>query len=350
MKRETYNEKDSGTVYVWALVLPLVVSLIISFAISGSAKDPNDGHFLILDKLWFKMVLQIISALILAGLYFFYTKNNKISYNACQIAKKPNILMVLVCIVVGISMCFLTDKFITMIAIGLDHIGVNINSSINIPLSSFGYYLLAVLMIAILPAITEELVYRGMILNGLRKLGKWPAILLSSLAFCLMHGNIAQFPYTFLLGIVLGYIMFETSNLLLCIIIHFFNNATVLTQMYISGDPNPSIPKITDYSATDILLAIGLLVLAVGIIVLAFYLIHLIKKKTETKKEEIIEEPQEEKKTKKGTSLFAKSEKFTKPEKEIETPEIAKEKPISNLVMLIVGYFIAIAITIIGLL
>ena len=346
MKRETYNEKDSGTVYVWALVLPLVVSLIISFAISGSPKDETTGQYLVMKEVWFTCVLQIVSALLLSGLYFFYTKKSGISYNACQIAKKPNILMVLVCIVIGISMCFLTDKFITMIAIGLDHIGVNINSSINIPLSSFGYYLLAILLIAILPAITEELVYRGMILNGLRKLGKWPAILLSSLAFCLMHGNIAQFPYTFLLGIVLGYIMFETSNLLLCIIIHFFNNATVLTQMYITQ--NSTIPG--TLTTGYILEAIGLLVLAVGIIVLAFYLIHLIKKKTETKKEEIIEEPQEEKKTKKGTSLFAKNEKFTKPEKEIETPEIAKEKPISNLVMLIVGYFIAIAITIIGLL
>ena len=347
MKREMYNTKDSGTVYVWALILPIVVSIILSFALSGSPKDES-GQFEILKHAWFTCVLQIISALILIGIYFFYTKKNNISYKACGIAKKPNYLMVIICVVVGISMCFLTDKFITIIASVLQHIGVSLNSSINIPISSFGYYLLAVLMIAILPAITEELVYRGMILNGLRKLGKWPAILLSSLAFCLMHGNIAQFPYTFLLGIVLGYIMFETSNLLLCIIIHFFNNATVLTQMYISGDPNPSIPKITDYSAADILLAIGFFVLAVVIIILAFYLIHITKKKHAAKEiQQNISPLEEEKQKEKKVSVFAKNEKFTKPE--VEDAQALQKQKGTDIVPLIVGYLFAICITIIGL-
>ena len=346
MKREMYNAKDSGTVYVWALILPVVVAIILSFALNGAPKD--ESGYLVYKNVWFLCALQLISALILAGIYFFYTKKNNISYKACGIAKKPNYLMAIICVVVGISMCFLTDKIITLIASILQSTGLNIKDSLNFPLTSVGYYFLAIFIIAVLPAVTEELLYRGIVLNGLRGLGKWPAILLSALAFCLMHGNIAQFPYTFLLGIVLGYVMFETANLCLCIIIHFFNNATVLTQMYISGDPNQSIPKLTDYSAADILLAIGFFVLAVGIIILAFYLIHIIKKKQTAKEvQQNITSLEEEKQKEKKGSLFAKNEKFTKPI--VEAKPLDQKQKGTDLVLLIVGYIFAISFTIISL-
>lgn len=347
MKREMYDEKDAGKVYIWALILPVVVSILLAFALSGAPKDES-GKYLIFQNVWFLCALQLISALILAGIYFFYTKKNNISYKACGIVKKPNCLHVIICVVVGISMCFLTDKFITLIASVLQATGLKINDALNFPLNSFGYYMLAIFIIAVLPAITEELLYRGIVLNGLRGLGKWPAILLSALAFCLMHGNIAQFPYTFLLGMVLGYIMFETANLWLCIIIHFFNNATVLTQMYIAQSGDQDIPKLTDWSAADILMAIGFLVLAVGIIILACYLIHLIQKKQQSKKEQPINLVEEEKQKEKKSSLLAKSIKLAKQHQtttEITTEQKQKTPP----VLLIIGYVIAVFITIISL-
>ena len=347
MKRQTYNEKDSGFVYILALVIPIAVALIISFVISGTAKD-DSGNYIVSQQAWFNYLLQALSALIFVGIYFFYTKKNDISFKACGITKKPNYLMIIICVVVGFSLCFFTDKFISMIACGLKHIGIKVDSPFNIPLSTFGDYTLAILMIALLPALTEELIYRGIVLNGLRRMGKWPAILLSALAFCLMHGNIAQFSYTFLLGIVLGYIMFETSNLVLCVIIHFMNNATVLTQMYITQSSG-TIPD--SISLTYALEAVGFLILAVGIAILAFYLIHLIKKK-QTAKEEKVEEVKEEKtvdeKTKQKTkNLISQSIKFVRPEKQEEV----KEEPFSkkNLVMLIVGYAIAVCLTILHL-
>ena len=170
MKIESYDERDSGKVYIWALMLPLIISLIISIAITGSAKDES-GTYTIFKEIWFNYLLQIANGILLLGLFFFYTKSRKISYKACGITKKPNYLIVIICIVIGFSLCFFTDKFITLIAFGLDHIGVNINSSLKIPLSNFGEYAFALLIVAIMPAVCEELIYRGIILNGLRKYG-----------------------------------------------------------------------------------------------------------------------------------------------------------------------------------
>ncbi len=352
MKRESYNERDAGKVYLWALLIPIVVSLILSLALSGSPQDENN-RFLVLDKVWFICLLQILSAAILVGIYYFYTSRNKISYKACGITQKPNYLMVIICIVVGITLCLFTDKFITIIAIGLDKIGININSSMNIPLSNFGEYTLSILMIALLPAVTEELVYRGIILNGLRGLGKWSAILLSALAFSLMHGNIAQLPYTFLLGIVLGYVMFETSSLILCMTIHFFNNATVITQMYITQ--TSTIPE--SLSASYVIEAILLLIAAVGIVVLAFYLISLIKKQLAQKEVQAVSnnsESEEEISTKQNKKLNQKGvltqkEMVEQIKREIQLPNTKSQQDKSGIILLCVGYGVAICLILINL-
>lgn len=347
MKIQNYDERDAGKVYIWALILPIIVSIIIGIALTGAPKD-EEGKFIILKEIWFNYLLQIISALLLVGLYFSYTKSHNISYKACGITKEPNYLMVIICIVVGFSLCFFTDKFISLIAEGFKAIGININTSLNIPLSNFGEYVLAIVLVAICPAICEELIYRGIILNGLRKYGKWTAILLSALAFCLMHGNIAQFPYTFLLGVVLGYVMFETSSLILCIAIHFFNNATVLTQMYI--EQTYTTPTI---NATYVVEAIALFVVAIAIVMLAFYLIAKIKNKTDVQQEpsktqEKTEEENAQRKKNKEQKLLTKNEKFSRPEQtEVLVPK--KKKLDSGLVMLLIGYAVAILLTAINM-
>lgn len=88
-----------------------------------------------------------------------------------------------------------------------------------------GSWLGYVLVIVVAP-IVEEAVFRGMILRGL--LGRWPAaaaILVSAGLFALMHMNPAQFPVTFILGAVLGWIYMRTRSLGLCIAGHAINNS-----------------------------------------------------------------------------------------------------------------------------
>lgn len=322
-KIKNYNNKDSGFVYFLALMIPIAVGIILSFCLLGSPKDES-GKFVILQEVWFSCVSQILMAISLTAIWFFYSKTKNISYNAIKIKTKTNPWFIVICVVLGLSICLLTDKFITMFAVGLQQIGLTINTSLSIPLDCFGNYVLALFVIALLPAVTEELIYRGIILNGLRSLGKWPAILLTSLAFCLMHLNVGQFPFTFMLGIVLGYIMFETSCLWLCMILHFVNNATVLTGMYITQ--SSTLPQITALYAVE---AVVLLLVAVALIVLAFWLVKLIKQKTEKKENE----------------QTAKTELMQKSEKELEeqTP-----KNIKDLTMLFVGFGLALIFTFIN--
>lgn len=71
--------------------------------------------------------------------------------------------------------------------------------------------------------VVEEIVFRGLVMRGLEKYGKWFAIVASSVLFGLFHGNPAQSPYAFAVGLVMGYVAME-YNLLWAMVMHMINN------------------------------------------------------------------------------------------------------------------------------
>ena len=84
--------------------------------------------------------------------------------------------------------------------------------------------LLGFVSIAIVPALAEEFLFRGCVLSNLLPYGKTGAIVFSALLFSLMHGNFAQFLYTFVAGLVLGIVYIETGSIWTPTFIHLFNN------------------------------------------------------------------------------------------------------------------------------
>jgi sodium transport system permease protein len=80
-------------------------------------------------------------------------------------------------------------------------------------------------LFAMLPAVCEELAFRGFILSGLRHLGKkWWAIGLSAVFFGMTHSIIQQSIAATVIGLVLGYVAIQTSSLIPCILFHVTYN------------------------------------------------------------------------------------------------------------------------------
>jgi sodium transport system permease protein len=85
------------------------------------------------------------------------------------------------------------------------------------------------LVMALAPAVCEELAFRGFILSGLRHMGhKWGAILLSSVFFGVAHGMLQQSLNAVALGMILGFIAVQAGSLLPCVSFHFLYNALSL--------------------------------------------------------------------------------------------------------------------------
>lgn len=87
---------------------------------------------------------------------------------------------------------------------------------------------------AILPGLVEETVFRGWILGALRPFGERRALLLSALIFGLMHGNLTQVPFAFLLGMLFGFLYLRTGRLWIGMVIHALNNALSVVLDYVS--------------------------------------------------------------------------------------------------------------------
>ena len=100
--------------------------------------------------------------------------------------------------------------------------------------NSWTHFAILLLVLAALPAIAEELFFRGVIQNLLQKtsLGTIGAIVISALSFSLMHLEFDNFFAIWFMGIVLGYLYFVTQNLWVSIIAHFINNAGMITMKY----------------------------------------------------------------------------------------------------------------------
>jgi hypothetical protein len=90
----------------------------------------------------------------------------------------------------------------------------------------------AFMKVAVVAPIVEELIFRGLILQGFRRnYNALTAVFMSALLFALFHLNPWQFPATFVLGLLLGWIMMRTNNILLAIIGHSINNFLVLLSL-----------------------------------------------------------------------------------------------------------------------
>jgi sodium transport system permease protein len=86
-------------------------------------------------------------------------------------------------------------------------------------------------LMALMPAICEELAFRGFILSGLRHVGrKWTAIVISSVLFGLAHGILQQSIAATLVGIVIGYLAVQTGSLLPCVGFHLVYNSMSLVM------------------------------------------------------------------------------------------------------------------------
>lgn len=97
---------------------------------------------------------------------------------------------------------------------------------------------LSVFVVALIPCLFEEAVYRGVFYNEYRKSNIKVGILLSAFLFGIMHQNLNQFSYAFAMGIVFALLIEATDSIVSTMIVHFIINANSVIMTYM-------LPKLT---------------------------------------------------------------------------------------------------------
>lgn len=165
--------------------------------------------------------------------YFVYNKVRKVNNKfAMSDGQKISLLPISTSMVLAIISIFLFTPFMNLIQYWFMSIGYIPDNSLPLQAemsSNMSFLLIGVILYALLPAIAEEIVFRGIIQKSLStKLNGFGTILLTTLMFVMVHGSLQQTVYQFLVGIMLSYVVYVGGSVIYGIILHFLNNLFVL--------------------------------------------------------------------------------------------------------------------------
>ena len=166
---------------------------------------------------------------------------------------------------------------INMILSALANLGLNTDGGSLYPMDTPARIILGFVAYALLPAFAEELLFRGIIFKGFsRSATPRTVVLFTALMFCLMHGGIQQTLYQFILGLMLGLIMYYTGNIILPMLFHFLNNFMVVL-LEITGAYNSFLNGFKQ-NFVGYIIAFALACAGVGLIVLLLWALKKVNK------------------------------------------------------------------------
>lgn len=205
---------------IGAVNVVFLVSILISVVVA----------FLPLDFLVERPALQLIfSQVILVLPSVVYMLKYRLPYAETVRFKKLKLGDMAFCILFGI----LIQPLLTLLNALSMVFSTNGTSTFMLELSNQISVLPALLLMAVVPGVLEETVYRGVFYNEYSKINPWKAALLSGFLFGLMHGNINQFCYAAVMGIIFALLIEATGSILSTMLIHFWINASSVVMIYL---------------------------------------------------------------------------------------------------------------------
>lgn len=208
----------SGIAFSVASVLPTVLSVLFLLCVGSGDFSQTD---------WFLYVSYALPqiAFLITAVWFFYYLKQPIGQTLKNQKCKPRYFLLAFLLQLGLfSLSELNALFLEF----LGNFGY-VDVGISLP-SMDGFGVVGVLfVVAVLPAVFEEIMFRGVLLNGLKSFGKTGAVLLCGALFALYHQNPAQTLYQFCCGVAFALIALRAGSVLPTVFSHFLNNALILT-------------------------------------------------------------------------------------------------------------------------
>lgn len=191
---------------------------------------------------WAQLIGSVVSFIVPALLFGYYSSPKALPYVGLQRTVVPALLLA------SVVLLFCIQPFVGWLGEvnshakfgslqkSLEEMEAVYNRALKVflKMKNFGDLLINLLIMALLPAIGEELFFRGALQKSLLRLSEkpWLAILISSAVFGLLHGTFFKLLPIFTLGLLLGTVYHITRNLWYTITIHFINNAFAVLSVY----------------------------------------------------------------------------------------------------------------------
>lgn len=217
-KQLPLSAKGGGLAFSVAVVLNIFVGLIASVIIGASGLTGTDAA----KYLGYLTSSIALIATVLVMRFMFNQPLCKFATLKCH----PKYILIGLLLIYGLlfSLNSLNGYLIKLFEL----MGYTPKSSTLPDLS--GWNLLpAILVIAVLPAVLEEFLFRGIILNNIEgEVGSVRTIFLVGFLFSLYHGSVEQTIYQFICGCLFALLAIRSRSITPVVLIHFINNAIIL--------------------------------------------------------------------------------------------------------------------------
>ena len=162
------------------------------------------------------------------------------------------------------------------------------NMEVDIPIPETGVELLiSLLVIAVVAAVCEEVLFRGVLQSSFEKLGKACMFLLVSLLFTAFHFSIEQFMGLFMLSLLITYMVYRTNSIFAGMLAHFTNNAAAMVISFFANKIPESILLESETTSLEFPMWIQIIILAaivIGLTAVAITLLVIFTKRTKSTK------------------------------------------------------------------
>ncbi len=216
------RENSSGLAFTFAALFAFGLSLVASLILKWNGFDFEKDT----TKDWYLYLSYALSpiALFFAAFWYFYRTKKSVRETLKKQKCHPKYYLLAVALQVGLfSLSFLN----TLFADFLKSVGYNVPEG-NLPsLDGFGF-VGALFVIALLPAVFEEILFRGVVLDGAHVYGTAGAALLCGGLFALFHQNPVQTIYQFIWGAAFALMAIRAGSILPTMLAHFLNNAVII--------------------------------------------------------------------------------------------------------------------------
>lgn len=209
------------------------ISFLLASVLEGA--DPTVSYIII----WFVSVLTLYGGIIISSAFIFGFKwsDNKGYYKKCKRLGKA---------VSWVLPSYGAGQLINITVLVISFLLANNNNAVQdtyAPITggisiSLATTIVTVIQMVILAPVLEEFWARGIVQTGLSRYGHGFSIMISALFFGFAHGNVHQFCYTFVIGVILGYVRYATDSIIPTTIIHFIlNSISAIVLLIASSEP-----------------------------------------------------------------------------------------------------------------
>ncbi|MBQ8412747.1 MAG: CPBP family intramembrane metalloprotease, partial [Lachnospiraceae bacterium] len=251
------NMKKGGVPSIGDMVLIIAITIVATIYIGG-AIQLKWGYYGVLCTQFIILIIPIFAA--------WYTKKDIKETFRLRIPRLGYVL--------GGIMSVVGALLLGMIITGISSYifkssATELGESMNAILGDS--FIETLLLVAVVPAFCEEIMFRGYVLSSMDKVFKpRNAIIVSGIIFGLYHMNLVQSFTTAFLGIVIGYVAYKSGSIFPGVIMHFINNALACVVMYYPETVKKILPILVKETFTTkdmiIVFVTGFVILTMGIL------------------------------------------------------------------------------------